>query len=164
MSNDVHARACKLVLSGRVEELAAPDRDWLDAHLSVCAACREYRERVELALGSVRSVAPAAGDVLVRGTQLRVRQRAAELRARDATMRPLRVACAMVVLTSLVFTPLLWQAFAWMGRLAEVSDLVWRAAFVLMWISPALAASYLLLSAGYVARWREAQISARGEA
>ncbi len=164
MSNHVHERACRLALSARVEELAAVDRDWLEAHLSACAACREYAEGLERALGGMRALAPTAGDALVLRTQLRVRQRAAELRARNAVMRPLWVASALVVLTSAAFTPLLWQAFAWMGRLANVSDLVWRSAFVMLWISPALAASYLLLASGYAGRWREARTSAGGEA
>jgi predicted anti-sigma-YlaC factor YlaD len=163
MSNHVHERACKLALSARIEgRLAAADRDWLDAHLSACAGCRDYSDGLERALGGMRSLAPTAGDALVRSTQWRVRQRAAELRARQAMMHPLWVASAMVVLSSVVVTPLLWQAFAWMGRMAQVSDLAWRSAFVLVWISPAIAASFLLLASGYAGNWREARMSTWG--
>lgn len=163
MSNDIHARACKLALSARIEALAAADRDWLDAHLSACAPCREYSDGLGRVLGGVRSLAPTAGEALVRSTQLLVRRRAAELRARDAMMRPLWLASALVVLSSAVFTPLLWQAFAWMGRLAQLPEFAWRTAFVLLWISPAIAASFLLLASGsYLARWRQAHTSSEG--
>ncbi len=164
MSNDVHERARKLALRARIEGPATVDREWLEAHLSTCPACREYHESLDRALGAVRALAPTAGDALVRRTQVLVRQRAAELCGRNAMMRPLWIACGMVVLTSLVFTPLLWQVCAWIGRIAHLSELTWRAGFVLFWIAPALAASVLLLGSGYVTRWREPQISIGGEA
>ncbi len=164
MSNDVHERARKLALRARIEGLAPGDREWLDVHLSECVNCREYGQGLEHTLGAVRALAPTAGDALVRRTQVLVRQRAAELRERDAMMRPLWIACGMVVLTSLVFTPVLWQICAWIGRVAHLSELTWRTGFVLFWIAPALAASVLLLGSGYVTRWREPQISIGGEA
>ncbi len=165
MSADLHERARRLAIMWLVEDAPAADRDSLEAHLAECPACREHNRSLERVIGGLRALSATAGEPLVRATQLRVRRRAAELRLRQAAMRPFWIACAMVAASSLVLTPALWQVFAWIGNAVQLSTPILRAAFFVFWISPALAASALLLGCGsHLGRWRGSEFSRSGEA
>ena len=53
MNPEVHERACRLIDAWHVEGISAPEREWLDAHLAECAACRARARANERALQAV---------------------------------------------------------------------------------------------------------------
>lgn len=155
MTRNVHQRAREFSMAGRIGELSAADRQWLDSHLASCADCARFATSLDEAIGAVRLPAVMADSSLVRATQSRVRRRAAQLQAHATAMRPLWIAVAMVCAWATLTTPLLWAAFAWLGAALSLSNAEWRTGFLFAWIAPTLAASLLLLGSGsHRARWR----------
>ena len=43
MNPEIHERACRLIDALHVEGIAASEREWLEAHLAECPACRPGR-------------------------------------------------------------------------------------------------------------------------
>lgn len=155
MSNDVHTRARELALSERVEGLAESDRQWLHHHAAECLPCAQFAESLEQAVSSMRLPAVMAGTSLVRATQGKMRQRALEMQAHAAMMRPLWVAVALVCAWAAFTTPIMWAAFAWIGALFHLTNAEWRTGFALSWLAPSIAASFILLGCeSNRARWR----------
>jgi hypothetical protein len=155
MMMNEHERAHELAMTGRIEEINAAERHWLDSHLAQCDECARFTTSLDQAIGAVRLPAVMASASLVRATQSRVRRRAFELQANKAAMRPLWIAAGMVCVWATVTTPLLWAAFAWLGAALSLSNLEWRTGFLFAWIAPTLAASLLLLAnESHRARWR----------
>ena len=148
MTENVHERARELALAGRIEEIGATERRWLETHLDECAECAGFSLALGDAVNAVRIPQVAATTSLVWATQRRVRARAAELQAHETTMRPLWIAVAMVCAWATLTTPLVWAAFAWLGAALQLSRIEWRSMFVFAWMAPALAASLVLLGTG----------------
>ena len=146
MKPDAHERARQLVawsdIASQSEQL------WLRTHLRDCEACREYAQRTERLVQSLRTVPIAANRALVRATQARVRLRAEELKRRRERLWLVWMSCVLVGLTAAITTPLLWSGFAWLGRWAGVSNPVWQFGFVMFWIAPTIAGSILFLAHG----------------
>lgn len=148
MTINEHERAKQLALAGRVEEIGGAEQRWLESHLQGCETCSDYVAALDSAVASIRMPAITASSALVQATRRRVRARGAELQARDAAMRPLWIAVAMVCAWAALTTPVVWAAFAWLGAALQLSKTEWRALFVFAWIAPALAASLVLLGSG----------------
>lgn len=146
MKQDVHERACTLLSDP--QELGPAERQWLQEHLRACAPCREYRESMEQLVRALRSVPFTAKPSLVHSTQSRVRMRATELRRRRERLWLVIVSCGLVSLFAVASTAFLWRSFEWLGRWTQVSDPVWQLGFVLFWIAPTIAVSFLLLAHG----------------
>ncbi len=152
-----HERAHELMLDGRIDEISAADRKWLESHLSDCVECSQYSASLDQAVSGLRLPAVMADASLVRATQGRVRRRALQMQSHTAAMRPLWIAAALACAWATLTTPLLWAAFAWLGAAFSLSNLEWRTGFVFAWLAPTLAASLLLLASGsHRARWRAA--------
>ena len=149
MSETVHERARDLALAGRIEEIAANEQRWLEAHLEQCAECATFAAALGEAVSAVRIPQVAASTTLVQATRRRVRARAVELQAHEAAMRPLWIAVAMVCAWATLTTPLVWAGFAWLGAALQLSRLEWRSLFVFAWMAPTLAASLVLLGSGW---------------
>ncbi len=148
MSEDLHQRAGRLMAADRVEGLAADERVWLDEHLEQCAGCAARARATEKALQALRAVSVPVRDALVATTQLRVRLRARELADQRARMRALWIACAGSWILGAVTAPLLWRAFAWVGRSLALPDILWEVSFAFWWFTPAAAVG------GVLAWWR----------
>ncbi len=146
MKQDIHERAQALVITNRAEVISAADRHWLESHLSACAACTRYAEQIAGVVGALRSVSVMPRPGLVSLTQLRVRARAQELRERQARLRPLWIACAVAILSSVVTTPYLWWGFEWFGHALGISDLFWQTGFVMSWTLPAIITAALVIA------------------
>src|SRR3954470_658617 len=84
----------------------------------------------------MRSSVVYANPAMVRATQMRVRARAAEMRLQQETMRPLWISSALALAWAVLSMPLLWQGFAWLGRVNHVPDLVWQTGFVIIALTP----------------------------
>jgi predicted anti-sigma-YlaC factor YlaD len=146
VTRNTHEEAQKLIVLG--DGLSDTKQAWLRAHLQECAACRDYVQAVDGAVRSLRSQPLAAGPRLVRATQMRVRFHASRLRETRERLWLVGLACLGVGLSATLTVPLLWRLFAWIGEWAGVSNLVWQAGFVFVFVAPALGVSVLLLARG----------------
>jgi predicted anti-sigma-YlaC factor YlaD len=146
MKRDIHDEARELIAMGG--DVAEAQQAWLRAHLAGCEACREYAERANGVVRSLRSVPLAADARLVRATQMRVRFHASRLRETRERLWLVGMACLVVGLSATLTVPLLWRLFAWMGEWAGLSTVVWQAGFIAFWVVPALVVSALLVAHG----------------
>jgi predicted anti-sigma-YlaC factor YlaD len=146
MKEDIHEQARKLLTDQ--PGLGLAEQAWLQEHLRICSPCREYGEGIQQLIRALRSVPLAARPALVRTTQATVRRRAAELRRRRERLWLVISSCAFVSLFALGSTAFLWRGFAWLGHWAQVSDAVWQVGFLVFWIAPTVAASFLFLARG----------------
>ncbi len=137
MSEDVHQRAGRLIAADRVEGLTADERSWLDEHLERCAGCAARARATEEALRAFCAVSVPVHPALVSATQQRLRLRARELAEQRARMRALWIACAGSWILGAVSAPLLWRAFAWVGRSLALPDILWEVSFAFWWFTPA---------------------------
>lgn len=148
MTSDIHELARRSIALGRVDNLADQEQLLLQTHLRECESCRNYAEATERLIRSVRSVPLAAGPGLVRATQMRVRERARQLREERERLWLVGLSCFLVGVSTAITIPFLWRAFQWIGHWTEMSPPVWEAAFGAFLIVPALAASVVLLGRG----------------
>jgi len=148
MTRDIHEQAREFIALGGVDDIPEAERARLQTHIHECESCREYAEACGAAIRSVRAVPIAAGPALVHTTQIRVRERARQLREKQERLWLVWMSCLGVSLSAAITTPLLWRGFAWIGHWAEVSSPVWQTGFAMFWIAPALVTSVLLLGRG----------------
>ena len=146
MTRDAHDEARELIALG--EGFTDAQQARLRTHLGECEACRHYAEAAQGVVRALRSLPLAADSRLVRATQMRVRFHASRLQETRERLWLVGIACLGVGLSATLTVPLMWRLFAWMGEWAEVSPLVWQAAFAVFWITPALVVSALLLARG----------------
>jgi len=146
VTRDTHGEAKELIaLRGGLSDA---QQNWLRAHLQECATCRDYAAAADAVVRTLRSLPVAADARLIRATQMRVRFHAARLHETRQRMWLMGLACLGVGLSATVTVPLMWRLFAWLGESAGVSTLVWKLAFMFVFIAPALAVSVLLLVRG----------------
>jgi predicted anti-sigma-YlaC factor YlaD len=146
MSAHIHERARELLSGG--SQIASAEQKWLQDHLANCASCREYSDEIGQVVRALRALPFTAKPALVRSTQVRVRERARELRMRRERLWLLWISCGFVTVFALCSSALLWRGFAWIGKWAEVPDPVWQLGFAMFWIAPTIAASFLFLAHG----------------
>lgn len=143
-----HDRARQLVYAERIEGISSADGEWLQHHLAECGDCRAVAAGVDKALRDLRLAPVAASASVVMQTQSLVAARAAELRHQRAATLPLRIVAALAAVISIISTPVAWKAFAWLGGLLSASPTASGVAFLLFWITPAIAAAVLLMGLG----------------
>jgi predicted anti-sigma-YlaC factor YlaD len=146
MTRDTHDEARELIAWGG--GFSDAQQAWLRAHLSECEACRHYAEAASGVVRSLRSLPLAADSRLVRATQMRVRFHASRLRETRERLWLVGMACLGVGLSATLTVPPLWRLFAWMGKWAGVSTLVWQTGFIVFFMAPALVVAVLLLARG----------------
>jgi hypothetical protein len=147
-NTDAHERARLMIALSGVEESSFADQSWLAAHLEACQPCREFEEHSRAAIRGMRGIPITAGGRLVSTTQMRVRQRAAELRRQQERVWVVFICCAAVTLFSAVSVAFLWHGFEWMGRQARLSAPVWEGGFAVFYLMPAVLAGIFLLARG----------------
>jgi predicted anti-sigma-YlaC factor YlaD len=152
VTSDHHERARLLIALADTEkpdtERPGEEQSWLAGHLASCTPCREFAESVEETIRALHAVPVAADWGLVSATQMRVRQRARELRQRRERQWVMSVCCAAVTLSTVFTSVLLWFGFAWIGRQAQLSAPVWGTCYATFCLMPALLMGILLLSRG----------------
>jgi hypothetical protein len=124
------------LLIARGMEISDRDSDFLQCHLASCSSCSEQSLVINDAVHDMRNDVVYAQPAMVRATQLRVRMRAAELRAQQETMRPLWIASSLALVWAFVSMPLMWQGFAWMGHMLHTPDYMWQTAFGFLALAP----------------------------
>jgi anti-sigma factor RsiW len=137
MNESNHERARKLLAKVAVEGILAGERDWLDRHLESCVECSTEARALSAAVQSFRAIPIAVSSDLARQTKMAVRMRAQQLQAARARSTPLWIATAISSVCMIVTTPYVWQAFAWLGRVASVPNGVWEVGFLMWWFLPA---------------------------
>ena len=145
MSEDLHAKARRLLGQSAVEGLPPLVDALLRAHLAECAECGRGAAAIEEALQALRSVPVVVPKDLAARTQLRVRLRAQEV-SRDARgSLGLWIVTAASWLLGVLSAPLVWRAVAWAGGNFGVPRLVLEVGFMLWWTVPALVALGVVL-------------------
>ncbi len=137
MNSKDHERARTLLRVARVEGISAGDRRWLDAHLTACDECSKEALSLADAIGSLRTVNATAPTDVVRRTRLAVHRRIEERRSQKEPAVFLWIATVIASVSVIVTTPYTWAAFAWLGGVAHVSDMIWQVGFLFWWFLPA---------------------------
>jgi hypothetical protein len=153
MSSDPHERARLLIALSGLEglsnvSLSHAEQSWLAGHLESCPSCRQFVENSRETIRLLRQIPTTASGRLVSATQMRVRQRAAEMQRQQERFWVVCVCCAAVTLSAVVTTAGLWRGFAWIGQQARLSSLVWEGGFVVFYLMPAVLTGILLLAQG----------------
>ena len=135
-----HERAKKLLAMRRIEGIAPAEEKWLDDHLTHCDACSNAAQSLAVAIDAVRSFSVTARPEAVRRASAAVRLRAEQMRHERERTIPIWIAAAMSAALAILTTPYTWAAFAWVGRLLQVSDITWQVGFLMWWFLPATVA------------------------
>ncbi|MGA2810574.1 MAG: hypothetical protein ABSG16_04190 [Candidatus Acidiferrum sp.] len=145
-SADLHVRAKQLIDQHHVEGLAAPEREWLDAHLQNCAECCALAESTESALRALRTVSIPFPSGLASRAQFRVRLRAQQLLEREPRSFAVWAIAGISWALGIATAPYIWQLFVWAGERLHVPKLALQLGFGLWWLIPALIAGGILLA------------------
>jgi predicted anti-sigma-YlaC factor YlaD len=145
MSENLHARAEKLIAQDHVEGISQPERDWLSAHLQECSTCSHVAQQTSSALRSLRSAPIPLPRGLVARTQFRVQLRAQEMREREPKRRLLWTMCAVSWALGIGTAPYVWQAVEWIGQRTGAPRLLLEFGFGLWWAIPALFAAAIVV-------------------
>jgi anti-sigma factor RsiW len=145
MSEDLHARAKRLIFRERVEELSADERQWLSAHTRDCAECAEWASSTVAAIRSLRSVSVPMPKGLASRTQMRVRLRAQQLQRSQPRWRVVWIACGISWAFGGATAPYIWRVLEWAGHRLGVPNVVWEMGFGLWWALPAAVAGLIVL-------------------
>jgi predicted anti-sigma-YlaC factor YlaD len=148
MKRDIHEQARELIACSGAADANDESTAWLRRHLQECVECRDYADSAAQLASALHSIAFAADATLVRSTQIKVRARAEQLRQQNERMRLVWLSCCLLSLSGAATTPLLWRSFHWIGEMAQVPGPVWKIAFGLFWIAPAIAISIVLIARG----------------
>lgn len=145
MSENLHARAEKLIAQERIEGISQSERDWLATHLRECTSCAQIARRTNEALRTLRAIPIPLPRGLAARTQFRVQLRAQEMREREPKRRLLWIMCAMSWALGIATAPYVWRAFEWAGERIGLPRLVWEMGFGLWWTIPALVAAAVVV-------------------
>ena len=144
MSQELHARAERLIAQERVEGISTADQQWLRQHLSECASCVERAAATEQAIRSLRGLSVALPPMLASRTQHRVRLRAEQLRS-EPRWRIIWAACGVSWAFGAATAPYVWRGLAWVGHRMGLPDIIWELSFGLWWALPAVVVAVILL-------------------
>jgi hypothetical protein len=144
MSQDLHARAARLIAQERVEGISADDQRWLRQHLADCAGCSARASRTEQAIRSLRGWSVAMPPALASRTQFRVRMRAEQLRS-EPRWRWVWAACGISWAFGAATAPYVWRGLEWAGHRLGVPNIIWELGFGLWWALPAAVVGLILL-------------------
>ena len=138
-TRDQHARAHELLLDRKAGVIGEKELSWLDGHLGRCSECSEHAAGMESGIHALQAASQEviASRQLVRATQMRVRERAAEMEAQRERMSPLAVAVSIASVWALGSIPLTWEGFQMLASTWHLSTAVWQGAAIFTSIAPA---------------------------
>ena len=146
MTNSYHERARELVLLREVEGVSDGEAAWLASHLEGCAECSDFAKELALAERALRSIPVTASVSLVSATQMRVRQRAAELRDQQARNFLIGISFCLGLLWSAGSAFVGFRLSGWLADKIHVASWIIAAGFVVFWLAPAVAIAVGLLA------------------
>jgi hypothetical protein len=138
LRNGDHEHVRHWLLRLHAEAIDPEHLAWLESHLACCAECSAINNGIDATLHDLQGVSAGivASRALVRSTQMRMRERAAEIRREKERMSPLWLATALAAIWALISAPFLWYGFEWMGNRSALPALVWQTLFVFAWLMP----------------------------
>ena len=136
MNPESHERARSLLRAACIEGISSGERQWLDAHLEDCVECSTEAQSLGAAINSLRFLSVSAPPDVVRRTSLAVHRLAEQPAPKREPAAFLCIAAAMATLWAIVTTPYTWAAFAWLGSVFRVSDVIWQTGFLIWWFLP----------------------------
>jgi len=145
MSGSDHERARELVLLADIDEVSQRDALWLEAHLSGCAECACFAEEFEFAERALRRVPVTAPVALVSATQMRVRQRAAELRDQQARNFLIGISFCLGLLWSAGSAFAGLKLSGWLADKVHVATWIIATGVAVFWLAPAVVIAVGLL-------------------
>lgn len=144
-TGDMHERARRLIDHELIEGLAPDEHRWLEDHLGVCKDCAAWAASTKETLRALKSVSVALPSGLAASTNLRVREKAAELKQRRAKNLALIAGCAASWIAGVASAPLAWRLCEWLGTTLDLPRIVWVLGFLCWWFVPAVAAGLVIL-------------------
>jgi hypothetical protein len=145
MTNSDHERARELVMLRDIEGVSEGDARWLDSHLLACPECFGFAEEFEVAERALRSMPVTAPVSLVSATQLRVRQRAAELRDQQARNFLIGISFCLGLLWSAGSAFVGLKLSGWLAEKIHVAPWLIATGLAVFWLAPAIAIAIGLL-------------------
>ena len=136
MNPESHERARVLLRTACIEGISTNEHRWLDDHLADCVECSNEASALTAAIDSLRTVSVSAPDVLVHRTSRAVHRLAEQHRLKREPTVFLCLAAVMASMWAILTTPFAWSAFAWLGRLLDVSEATWQIGFLVWWFLP----------------------------
>jgi anti-sigma factor RsiW len=152
MNPENHERARQLMAAARIGDITRAERDWLDDHLASCRECAAESTSMDAAISFLRAAHVEASPELLLRTRRAVQQRAVELESAGTSSAPLWIATAVSTICMVLTAPFAWGVFGWAGRLVNIPQPIWQAAFVMWWFLPAT-----LLAAA--AAWKKSEMN-----
>ena len=146
MTVSAHDRARELILLRGVEGIDDSDAVWLAAHLVDCAECSGFAEELALAERALRSMPVTAPVALVSATQMRVRQRAAELRDQQARNFLIGISFCLGLLWSAASAFVGLRLSGWLANKIHIAPWIIAGGFVMFWLAPAVVFAIGLLA------------------
>ncbi len=144
--NHAHQRAVDLITRRGVEDIAAADAAWLEAHLALCSECAKYVCLVDNTGRLLRSVAVTATPALVAATQARVHLRAAQWQEQQARVVLIAVSFCIGALSSTLSAWLWWKFGAWAADRMGLTASYFAPGILLVWLLPAVVIAVLMLA------------------
>ena len=144
MSQELHARAERLIAQERVEGISTADQLWLRQHLAECSSCAARAGATEQAIRSLRGWSVAMPPALASRTQFRVRMRAQQLRG-EPRWRMVWAACGISWAFGAATAPYVWRGLEWAGHRMGLPNIIWELGFGLWWALPAAVVAVILL-------------------
>lgn len=145
MTNSDHDRARELVLLRGVEGISDGDAAWLASHLEGCAECPGFAAELAMAERALHRVPVTAPVALVSATQVRVRQRAAELRDQQARNFLIGISFCLGLLWSAGAAFIGLKLSNWLADKIHVAPWIVATSFVVFWLAPGVAIAVGLL-------------------
>jgi hypothetical protein len=146
MSNDLHARAKRLIAQQHIEPVPSDDTQWLNAHLAECESCAAERRQLREFISTLRTMHLDLPRSLASRTQFRVRMRAEELREKEPAKKFIWAIAAVSWVLGLATAPLVWHGVEWLGSTTGAPKLILQAGFVLWWSVPPMIAAWAALA------------------
>lgn len=145
MTNSDHQRAREFVLLRDIEGISDSDATWLAFHLEGCPECSDFAEQLVAAERALRSIPIIAPVSLVSATQMRVRQRAAELRDHQARTFLIGISFCLGLLWSAGSAFVGLRLSSWLADKLNMAPWIIATGFVVFWLAPAVAIAIGLL-------------------
>ena len=145
MSEEVHARAQRLIAQDRVEGISDSEREWLAQHLEECADCGNSAKATGQTIRALRGLSVALPRGLASRTQMRVRLRAQQLQMQAPRWRTVWLACGISWAFGAATAPYVWRGLEWVGHRLGVPNVVWEMGFGLWWALPLVVTATILL-------------------
>ena len=145
MSEELHARAERLLAQERVEGISAAEQEWLRRHVAECVACGARAGSTEEAIRALRGLSVSMPRALASRTQMRVRLRAQQMQTYEPRWQMVWAACAISWAFGAVSAPYVWRGLEWVGHRMNLPNLVWQMGFGLWWALPAVVTAVILL-------------------